>query len=119
MQDFVFNMLHTCGYEHLQRTISSLAQGMASAFWIRAQNAILHIERRSETVARLSAWRVQLPLADAMRTEAVWMQLPAVATDAPWHVVDDDAFYRLVGELVDYEFPDAARRSEKKQAYTI
>ncbi|CAE7813809.1 unnamed protein product [Symbiodinium sp. CCMP2592] len=116
MQEFVFNMLHTCGYEHLQRTISSLTQGMASAFWIRAQNAILHIERRSETVARLSAWRVQLPLAEAMRTEAVWMQLPAVATDVPWHVVDDDAFYRLVGELVDYEFPDAARRSEKKHA---
>ncbi|CAE7584425.1 unnamed protein product [Symbiodinium sp. CCMP2456] len=113
IQEFIFTLLHEVSVSHLRDAVSSLPKGAAVAFWIREQNAVLHIERRSCDVARLSAWRVQLPLAQAMLSEPCCMQLPAAATDVPWGVIDHEDFYRLVTELAQQELPDAAPKAGK------
>ncbi|CAE7821790.1 unnamed protein product [Symbiodinium sp. CCMP2592] len=111
IQEFIFTLIHEVSVSHVRDAVSALPARAAVAFWIREQNAVLHIERRSRDVARLSAWRVQLPLAQAMLSEPCCMQLPAAATDVSWGVVDHEDFYRLVTELAQQELPDAAPKA--------
>lgn len=59
--DIIWSLVHRPTKQFMYQTLLSLEVGQAAAFWLRAQNAVLHVERAERHVAVLSTWRVQLP----------------------------------------------------------
>ena len=101
------------------QSLESLSEGEAVAFWLRAQNAVLHIERLPHEKAMLRAWRVQLPSQDVMGMIPPCLSVPAVATCAPWGRVMCLAFCTVVADLAEQELCYAASKVQQDAALPV
>ncbi|CAE7473409.1 unnamed protein product, partial [Symbiodinium sp. CCMP2592] len=89
--------------QSVKEAVADLPGQKAVVFWMRAQNAMLHIESQSCSAARLSAWRVQLPLEAALQAEPAALLVPEAATDVDWSILQDTHFQQLVSELAEHD----------------
>ena len=112
LKSIISSLVHRPTKHFMLQQLQSLQVNQAAAFWLRAQNAILHIERLSNDVAMIRAWRVQLPMAEVSQMLPPCMAVPAVATQARWERVAHEAFCQVAAFLATDELLQAATKGE-------
>mmetsp|Transcript_123696 Transcript_123696/g.395781 ORF Transcript_123696/g.395781 Transcript_123696/m.395781 type:complete len:2282 (-) Transcript_123696:2769-9614(-) len=80
-------------------SLGQLPVGGSWAVWIKAQNAMLFVERLSSDSAFVGAWRVQQSTEDAMHEFLLMESIPNVARTIPWARLQDIGFAQRVADL--------------------
>ena len=112
LKSIISSLVHRPTKHFMLQQLQSLEVNQAAAFWLQAQNAMLHIERLTNDVAMIRAWRVQLPMADMSQVLPPCMAVPAVATRARWERVAHEAFCQVAAFLASEELLQAATKGE-------
>eukprot|EP00929_Paragymnodinium_shiwhaense_P027567 TRINITY_DN16159_c0_g2_i1.p1 TRINITY_DN16159_c0_g2~~TRINITY_DN16159_c0_g2_i1.p1 ORF type:complete len:3364 (-),score=863.27 TRINITY_DN16159_c0_g2_i1:158-10249(-) len=99
----------------IHQQLKQLAVGELWASWVRAQNAIVLVERLSATLANISAWAVQPPPQDVLRAVPGFMQVPEISTTVPWEKLLEEAFPKLLAELAS----TAVDSTDKPDAFSV
>lgn len=99
--DMIAKLVEKPTRDFISQSLRSLVQGQAVAFWLRAQNAVLHIERLPCQKVMLRAWRTQLPSQDVMDPIPPCVSVPAAATCVAWDRVVCQAFCTVVADLAE------------------
>ena len=118
-RDMIAKMVRKPTPQFISQCLESLSEGEAVAFWLRAQNAVLHIERLPHQQVMLRAWRAQLPSRDVMDMMPPCVSVPAMATCASWGRVKCRAFCAVVADLADQVLFHAASEVHQDAAIPV
>ena len=112
LKGIISSLVHRPTKYFMLEKLQALQVKQAAAFWLRAQNAVLHIERFASDMAMVRAWRVQLPSAEVKKMLPPCMAVPAIATRARWERVAHEAFCQVAAFLAIEELPQAAAQGD-------